>query len=258
MPDAFLDPILQRIAREQRAGMRIGTLTAIDAGDASVTVSLAGDSVPGVRWVGSYTPVVDDMVVVSRVEAMWVVLGKLSKQLGAATVVYDAYTLLPFSAWRWSSVSGWTLTNDGTPYVEQRGSAGSPQDAGMILYAGMNVPDGATATSARLTLVRGHPIYDSGAPLVSPVIYGTAQSVMTTPTGSPSMVGGYGPWRPGTLTHEQGATWDLPSTWFTALAAGTLTGFVFYATAAADEMTILAGASAGLSGSLQVNYSIPA
>lgn len=258
MGDSFLDPILERVARAQTAGMRIGTLTAIDAPNASVTVSL-GNPVPGVRWVGSYTPTVGDMVVVSRVDEMWVVLGKLSKQFGAPSVRYDAYTLLPSPVWRWSSGRGWSLAN-AYGYVEQKGQGGSPLSVGMILYWGMNVPVGATVTSARLNLVRGHPVFDAGAPLVSPVIYGTAQSGFGTPTPAwpPSMVAGYGPWRPGTLAHEQGATWDLPSAWFTALAAGTLTGFVFYATELADEMTIYTGPDAPLSGSLQINYSIPA
>lgn len=251
MRDDFLDGMFERFDSSP-ASMRIGTLTAIDAPDASLTVSLAGDEVAGVRWVGSYTPVVGDIVVVSRVETMWVVLGKLSKQFGAPTVEYDSFTQLLHEAWQWTSATGWAVASMG--FVEQNGAGGAATHAGMFLHYQPGPPSGSTILSAHLTLTRGHPIYDGGAPLVAPVIYGTNAPLSVTPTGSPSLVPGYGPWSPGTLMHEETGIWELPSTWVTALLAGTLTGFVFYTTAAASEMTI---DTAGLSGSLKFNYSIP-
>ena len=66
MSDPFLDPILERIAQAQASSMRIGTVTAIDAPDGSLAVALAGGEVTGVRWVGSYSPTVNDVVVVSQ------------------------------------------------------------------------------------------------------------------------------------------------------------------------------------------------
>jgi len=95
MSDPLLDPLLERIARSSKAGMRLGSVTAIDTGDASLTLSMAGGVITGMRWIGSYTPVVADVVVVSRVGAMWVVLGTLSKQIGAPTTLYDQVTVLP-------------------------------------------------------------------------------------------------------------------------------------------------------------------
>lgn len=255
MADDFLDPMLERIDRAQQAGMRIGKVTAIDSVDASLTVSMAGDIITGVRWVGSYAPVVADLVVVSRVDAMWVVLGKLSKQLGAPTVIYGSYSVLPSSSWQWRFDTGWAIPND---YVEQDGSSATARRAGLFIYAPLSIPAGATITSAKLTLERGHPIYDAGAPLVSPTIYGSASAWGATPAGAPVLVGGYGPWRPGTLTFEQQGVWDLPSTWLTAMLAGTLTGFNFYTTSTAEDMTVKTGYGAGLSGSLQINFTKPA
>jgi len=96
MADPLLDPLLDRIARSSRSGMRLGSVTTIDVDDASLTLSLAGDVIPGVRWIGSYTPVELDVVVVSRVGAMWVVLGKLSKQYPVVpTTLYASVTVRP-------------------------------------------------------------------------------------------------------------------------------------------------------------------
>lgn len=231
MPDDFLDPILERIAREQRASMRIGAVTAIDATNAALTVSLAGDVVSGVRWVGSYTPTVADVVVISRVDAMWVVLGKLSKQLGGATVIYGTTTIIPATTWDgffaedyWS----WSVSADGSagqgthePYgvVERRaGSWYTPNLAGSL-------PVGATVTAAKLRLTRwAAPAEGIGvtpeADLVTPRL--RLHTYTTIPSGAPTWTGTA--WSPGSLGRGQPGVWDLPSAWLTALLAGTATG----------------------------------
>ena len=249
MPDAFLDPLFERMSRAQRAGMRIGTLTAIDATDASVTVSLAGDSVPGVRWVGSYTPTVGDMVVVSRVEAMWIILGKLSKQLGAATVVYESMLVSPAAQWEWVP-TGWVVSPG---RLTQSGGAGSPNRAGAAIFA-LQIPSGATVLSAKLAMTRETWEFDGGGVLATPQVYGVSMGTAAPPTGTPSenMVAGYGPWRPGMLGLGDGASWDLPSSWLTAMLAGTINGVMISTTALADEMTITYATA------LIVAYSLPA
>ena len=240
------DEILDRIDRSQRrVDIRIGTLAAVDLADGSVTVTLAVGSVTGVRWVGSYSPTVGDVVVVSRVGSVWVVLGKMSKQLGAPALRYESTYIWPSDAWEWDG-SAWSA-----PYeVITTGY--------LLYYTPLPVPSGATVTSARLTLTRGHSVLDAGAPLVSPTIYGTTQAPTSTPVGPPSLTPGYGPWRPGTLGYEEQASWALPSTFLTGLLSGAITGLAF-SPAPGDEMTIRAGLfDVGASGLITVNYTLPA
>lgn len=266
MSDPFLDPILERIAQAQASSMRIGTVTAIDAPDGSLAVALAGGEVTGVRWVGSYSPTVNDVVVVSQVSTMWVVLGKLSKQLGGSPVVYESVTVLPWATYRGvnagasSSPGSWTWTPaEWVGFAGQRGGGGVALESGMAVYpiAG-SVPPGATVTRATLTLARGASVMDDGPMLVSPALYGTAffpGPGGSVPAGAPSWVATFGPWRPGTVLLGTAARWDLPSAWVTALLAGTLTGVGVWTEAAADSA---AWTTEGLSWSLQFDYTLPA
>jgi hypothetical protein len=262
MSDAFVDAVLGRIDDSGDAAMRIGTVTAIDAGSASVTVSLAGDSVAGVRWIASYTPVVGDMIVVSRVGSMLVVLGKLSKQLGGPTVVYESMTVSPWTvqqgvnAGATSTPGSWTWAtpSDVAPYIEQGADAGIARRAGVLMYPGFSLPAGATALSAKIRVQRVNYAYGIGGDFVAPTIYGHAYT-MLGPSGAPAWVGGYGPWEPGSLGPEEIGVWDLPSSWLTALLAGTITGLGIYTLGAADAGAFEVN---GLSWSIQINYSRPA
>jgi len=257
MPDPLLDPLLERIARSSGAGLRLGSVTVIDAADASLTLSLAGDVITGVRWIGSYTPVVADVVVVSRVGAMWVVLGKLSKQLAAPTVIYPtAATVRPVTVWQgvmWTSTSVWDWS-DNFLYPAGQGMAFSllyPSQslrvAGVWYVPGIPtaLPVGATITAAKLRLTR---VGGSGeATLVTPRL--RMHAYTTIPSGAPTWTGSA--WAPGTLAAGQVGVWDLPSTWLTALLAGTATGVGVDSAAFADYTSFS-------NVQIELSYSVPA
>jgi hypothetical protein len=242
MPDPFLDPILRRIDRAQRVWMRLGTLTAVDAVDLSVTVSLAGDVVTGVRWVGSYTPVVNDVVVVSRADAQWVILGKLSKQLGAPPVTYGSVRIDSHVTYEGVLASGswvWDVSGEGD-MVYDTGHQGLRTILGVDeVCAGVwrmpvvgALPAGATVTAAKLGLTRhiAGPSDPGEYPLVSVFAYRHAYT--TQPVGAPSWIGD--PWSPGQLLKGQSGVWDVPSAWLTDLLAGTATGFGVYSPSRVD------------------------
>jgi len=252
MPDPLLDPLLERIARSQRAGMRLGSVTVIDAGDASLTLSLAGDVITGVRWIGSYTPVVDDVVVVSRVGAMWVVLGKLSKQLAAPSVIYGAATVLPATTWDGYWWVGSPTWNWGAPtfgaVAQGRTFPDTPlQRTGVWYVPGISaaLPAGATVTAAKLRLTRLGAGDEST--LVTPRLRMHTYTVI--PTGAPTWTGSA--WSPGTLATNQVGVWDLPSAWLTALLAGTATGVGIDSAAWADYTWFF-------NPQLELSYSVPA
>jgi hypothetical protein len=255
MSDPLLDPLLERIARSSKAGMRLGSVTVIDATDASLTLSLAGDVVSGVRWIGSYTPVVADVVVVSRVGSMWVCLGKLSQQLGAPTTLYPTATVEPATAWQGRLPTSnptwdWQVPSFGILMVGQ-GVVADPVDptrmAGVWYVPGIPaaLPAGATVTAAKLRLFRH--IGDGESTLVTPRL--RMHTYTAAPMDAPTWTGTA--WSPGTLTAGQTGVWDLPSTWLTALLAGTATGVGVDSTSYADYTWFL-----GLQ--LELSYSVPA
>jgi len=254
MGDPLLDPFLERIARSRTAGIRLGTVTVIDAADASLTVSLAGDVVSGVRWIGSYTPVVADVVVVSRVGAMWVCLGKLSKQLVGATTLYGQVTVLPATAWRgywWTSTPSTDWVWGAPPFGavgQGRTFPDTPLQEGGVWYVpGISsvLPVGATVTAAKLRLTRLGG--DGESTLVTPRL--RMHTYSAAPVGAPTWTGSA--WSPGTLAAGQSGVWDLPSTWLTALLAGTAKG-VGVDSAAYADYTLFSGLQ------LELSYSVPA
>ena len=238
--------------RQRQAGSYLGTVTAIDAGNAALTIDI-GTGVPltGVRWVGSYAPTVNDFVTVLRSGSAWTVLGKLSKDLRGAAVVRETVTVTPAAAW-WGvmvgnspgdSSWGWVAATSG--YVQGKTVGTYPEIYGtLLMYPSIAkaIPSGATIESARLTLVRE---WDDGAATTRyPRISGHNASSPPSGTGGPPSVTvpGYGPWSPGTLTQGQSATWALPSGWIAAMVAGTVTGLSLYSSAPGDWMRLLASA----------------
>lgn len=238
--------LLARLTADEAAGLRLGTLTAIDTTDGSVTVDVAGASVPGMRWVGSYTPTVGDMVVVSRVDAMWVVLGKLSKQLGAPSVRYGTVTLQPVTAWSgvfaedvWTWAVAPTAGVFGGPPGQGRRTVYTVTERHAGVWRLPNptslLPGGATVTGARLWITRWTPnaemaqMFPEGS-LVTPRLYRHAYTAQ--PVAAPTWSGAV--WSPGTVAVGSSASWELPSAWLTDLLSGAAAGVGVYSTAAAD------------------------
>lgn len=246
MPD-FIESILERIDRAQRAGMRLGSVTGVDAADGSLTVSMAGDEIPGVRWVGSYTPAPGDVVVVSRVDAMWVVLGRLSKQLSPdAEYEYGLAALEEASAtggrslwWSYApeTPGDWTWSNATVPALYRQGLYAYPSDlratyVATVTFGGVldALPAGAIVTAAKLRLLRSTWTGDlNTAPLATPRLF-----VHNLEVGSRPLDGTFpvelwldGPWAPGSLARGEVGTWDLPSSWLSGLLTGAYTGVGF-------------------------------
>ena len=237
--------------RQRQAGSYLGTVTAIDAGSAALTIDI-GTGVPltGVRWVGSYAPTVNGFVTVLRSGSAWTVLGKLSKDLRVAGPVRGSTTLAPAAWWRASAAwygpgetSGWSWEAG----AAMQGQTGAPPDmqvwGGAMIYPPLSsaLPAGATIESARVSLTRD---WDDGTLTPRyPRIYGYTDSGPTGAAGpSAAFLAGYGPWSPGTLVQGETGSWALPSTWITALLAGTLQGVALYSQAAVDAMRFTATA----------------
>lgn len=243
MSDDLLDGILERVDQAQRSSMRLGTVASVDGVDASLVVDVAGGSVEGVRFLDSYsTPTVGDMVVLSRVGASWVVLGKLSKQLTAVDSAEGTVTILPSGTY-----GGEFLRGSGGPWQWQTASLNQGvesyqfgpsqyENAGILLLESTvpaALPEGATLLALRVSLRRAPGLdpsgnYDSNtAALVAPLLYGHDMTAAPITGEDPAdlFVSGFGPLElPGV---ERGATlqYDLPSTWVTAFMDGTLRGF---------------------------------
>ncbi len=254
--------IIARLPTTDAAVYR-GKVTAVDTLAGITTVTLAAGPVAAMQWLGTYVPVVGDMVAVVRSYTDWIVLGKLSTATVAAPVAATVtispdsvqqadYALLTTNgagspAWGWSSgtakqgraESAWTTTYgdtgywDGTKWVIVPGvttNYTSREDFGALgLLSIPTLPAGATITSAKLRVSRN--TSDGGGSIVSPVLYG--HTLASTPSGSitPYLHASYGPWSPGTLAQGQTGTWDLPSGWIAAFMAGTLKGFGVWSTA---------------------------
>jgi len=107
------------------------------------------------------------------------------------------------------------------------------------------LPAGATVTAAKLRLLRWGGVGEST--LVTPRL--RMHTYTAIPSGAPTWTGTA--WSPGSLADQQTGVWDLPSTWLTALLAGTATGVGVDSAAWADYTWFLG---------LQINlsYSVPA
>ena len=231
----------------------MGTVVAIDTTAFALTVDI-GTGVPltGVRWIGSYTPAVDDFVVVLRVGHGWWVLGENSINLFDPTPapVVSSVTVQSYAAyggvnprgsptWFWFAAAGAVL----------QGLSGSQErHSGVFVFAPLaeSVPSGATVLATKLRLTRDAD--DSGAGPLSPVV--RLHSYAGSPTGPPTWIGSE--WRPGTVAIGQSAVWDLPASWATQLLAGSARGVGLHATSAADYSMWLPAAQ------ITITYFVPA
>ncbi len=260
MSDAA-DQLLERIAR-QRAGMHVGTVVAIDSGDNSVTVDLEVGTVEGVRWITSYVPSLGDVVVVSQVQAMWVVLGALSEQLGAA-IGEASIAFAPGQAasfWRDSNfpTSYWLRTTPGPDaFLGAQGKTWTDttytvtREHGSIWFMDPpDLPDGAVVSAARLTMSRSG---SAGVDLLEPVLWqhGYTPSTWNAATTFPTLTGPE--WRPGSLAAGQTGVWPLPSAWLTGWLAGTTKGWAIFSDQFTDYGHFLGPGTA----SVTVDYTIP-
>ena len=143
--------------------------------------------------------------------------------------------------WNWPVASGGLagqgMTNPNDPI----------RLAGVWYVPGISaaLPAGATVTAAKLRLLRWGGVGEST--LVTPRL--RMHTYTAIPSGAPTWTGTA--WSPGSLADQQTGVWDLPSTWLTALLAGTATGVGVDSAAWADYTWFLG---------LQINlsYSVPA
>ncbi len=238
------------------ASIRLGVVTAIDATNAALSVNLAGAVVTGVRWVSTYVPAVTDFVVVVRADGAWVVLGKLSKDLANAappvpitevivpSVVHMGSRDMSGSSWVWNTEPSSQIWPIAQGRRDQRNASGSILiatyiEAGIVRYSASSLaallPSGAVIQTAKLRARRRQSAYPDGTNN-TPVVYGHAYTA--NPSGAPSFVPGFGPWRPGTVQVGQTVQWDLPSAWVTAWLAGTIRGFGIYSSTYTDYLTL--------------------
>lgn len=272
MPRPF-EEVLRRIERVEasvRSIIQLGTVTAVDGTDLSLTVEIAGQAVTGVRWAKSYTPTVGDFVIVERAGEAWIVNDELSRDLTGPGFVTGDVVIEPsiryageqlivptVGAWSW-------FYSDGEMYQgrNNRSAGNNFLGAGIAVYPSISsaLPFGATVTACKIRFKRSAFLWNDGstsnmAPLVSPIIYGHTRTTSTVPTTqAPASLWtpGFGPWRPGSLARGEAGQWDLPSTWLTALLAGTITGIGTWSDAIADHTWWQSSAT------LQVSYTAPA
>jgi hypothetical protein len=263
--DRFLDPLFRQLGEASEGTLaRLGTVTEIDATNASLTVDCAGDVIPGMRWYSHYTPVVGDLVDVLCVGgSSWRVLGKLSKQLGS-TVAYGSVELNPAAAWAgvfaedvWSWQTAPTAgILGGPPGQGKRTPYGVAEvNNGIWRLPSLTpaLPAGSTVTSAKLRLTRWTPnaeqeVLSPEQTLVTPRLYAHAYSAPPGGSGAPSW--GSSVWSPGALSRGASGVWDLPSSWLTAMLAGTALG-VGVASLTLADWTRWASVR------LDVSYSVP-
>lgn len=225
------------VKRGRGSDAYMGTVTAIDATNAALTVDIGtGTPLTGVRWISSYAPTVNDFVVIMRVGTGWWVMGKNSKDLrGGGGTSEGTATATPLASYQGFLVPPWQWSVfDGVDGLRQGRSPGGVTAAGVSVFPNLSalIPAGATITSGKVRTFRLAPGGggSGGAALVSPAFYG--HTYTDIPAGTPSWSTTV--WRPGQVAAGQAAQWDLPSAWLTALLAGTMRGIGLYSTAAAD------------------------
>lgn len=250
------------IRRGRNTGAVLGRVAAIDGTNLALTIDIGtGTPLSGVRWVGSYIPAVADFVTVLQVGSAWVVLGKLSKNLTGPGFTEHTTQIAP-AAWadgqRMVGAADWSWYAPGDAVYQGRfGDASWTDDyAGVLFYPSISssIPSGATIVGATIRIVRGD---DHGLALTYPILHGHALPGLppSYPLDGPSLpwVSGYGPLTLPTIAKSATAYVPLPSTWVTALLAGTLTGLAFQSEAPADYMSFLLS-----SGVITITYRIPA
>ena len=239
--------IVRRIEQEMdaRIAAHRGVIESVNASAGSAAVTIAAGTVTALSWLGSYSPVVGDKVLILRVGTEWVILGKLSRvtssAAGRTTVIAtpaSVYTGHAVAATpnliTWVDAATYGI---GAAYQGMRVDTSPARTWGSVgVFAGLSalIPSGATVIAARVAMTRvnvGAGV--SGASLVSPVLVPHAYTAKPADGYALAVVGGYGELRPGSLTIGQSASWDLPS-WLTGILSGAIKGVGMYSVEAAD------------------------
>lgn len=240
------------------AELRLGTVDAINATNGSLTVNLAGEVIAGVRWFSHYAPVVGDFIGVLRTGASgWFVQGKLSKNLGSPSSGHGRVTVTAISGYEGKLAHDdwfWQVNGDGSAGQGVHDVSGVVERRAGLWYLSSVAsagPSGSVITAAKLRITRwiapaeGVAITPEAA-LVAPRLHMHAYT--GAPSGAPAWTSTL--WSPGTLAAGETGAWDLPSTWLTALLAGTARGIGVDSDSYADY-------SRFLSVSLELSYVIP-
>lgn len=249
--------------RGRTTGSYMGTVTAVDATNFALTVDIGtGTALTGVRWVGVYTPAVGDFVVLLRIGAAWVTLGKLSKTLTGPGYTTGVATIRPVTTVyglrdRATGVWEWDTPGHERQYMQQGSSTSYSARAGYLWWPSIAdaIPSGATITSARVQMVRSS-VADQ-PDLATPRLY---QHTLASPPASGAPGGLTGAvWSPGSVARGQASSWQLPSAWLAALLAGSIRGVATYSFAASDLSHFRSNSEgSSVNGLLTIDYMTPA
>lgn len=150
---------LNSIAQSAQASQALlGTVTAIDSVNASLTVQTAApDPITGIRWLAHYTPAVNDFVVLMQAGNGWWVVGKNSKDLRASTRAYGSADYRPTATFegqefRADGIGSWAAKIP--PFVglwsEEPGMPSADEAYSGLWRLSGEMPAGATIISAKL------------------------------------------------------------------------------------------------------------
>ncbi|MFC8732187.1 hypothetical protein ACFT5B_06995 [Luteimicrobium sp. NPDC057192] len=262
--------VLRLAKRAQPPRPRLGFVTAVDTGAQLVTVAFEdGSTTSSLSWASSAypAPAVGDRVSVVPHSTGWVVMSKVTPR---PQLIADQQVVVPMAhnwqgfyhesnpaaGWNWYDYANITDKHEAAAAWQgrvppQQGGAGYVQTtwdvrASILTWGALAslVPSGATISQVRLTLRASWVQQDAARPVLyghaytpaSPprdVVYDTNNNVVT-PGAPPSFVAGFGPLRFPSMVAGDAQTITIPSSWVTALLAGTITGLGLYSATNAD------------------------
>ena len=274
--------ILDMIRRGRTPLPRIAVVTAVDDGPPLVvTVRFVegGDEFQPVVATQSSVPDVGDHCLVVPTVTQWVYLSAVSDP--SADVEYHAVDVLVERNWLKTNAQGqtpwhWVQDRGANAWIDQgrwgpqQGGIGDPVPtsppmtdyASILVHNVEAVLDAIAAASGTVHLVElVMTRTDPASPVqASPIMYGHQYTAEDPPTAGqpPTWTPGFGPLRLPGFSEGQTARWILPSSWTTALAAGSITGIAFYSDTTRDRFRSAPDGSAlSRNARLAVTYSAP-
>lgn len=247
------DAVLEMIRRNRQPTARIAIVTAVTTSPLAITVRFeeGGATFQPLILGNSTTPTVGARVLLVPANVGWVYVSTVLTPGNETS--YDELYLPLVHNWEIAqrADSSWFQLDHGTAQFFQQGhlavqagsddvlSPGVYYDSGAILdHAAPATFTALAAQSATIQLVDMQIRRNTGGPdLVSPVMYGHAYDAANPPPqNAPPWAPGFGPLRLSPLGRFETGRYTLPSTWVTALAAGTIRGVGFWATTTSDAM----------------------